>query len=92
VDRPGNRNLRWDILPVGVRGGLLHAKVTLLVWEQLVRVMIGSANLTPAGYRSQVELAIVVDADHSSRIPAPLFNDLLSAVGGLVERAPGVGR
>jgi phosphatidylserine/phosphatidylglycerophosphate/cardiolipin synthase-like enzyme len=88
-DRPGNRNLRWDILPVGVRGGLFHAKVTLLVWEQLVRVVIGSANLTPAGYRSQVELAIVVDADRSSRVPAPLFRDLLSTLAGLVERAAG---
>jgi phosphatidylserine/phosphatidylglycerophosphate/cardiolipin synthase-like enzyme len=88
-DRPGNRNLRWDILPVGVQGGLLHAKVTLLVWERLVRIIIGSANLTPAGYRSQVELAIVVDADHSSRVPAPLFQALLSELGGLVERAAG---
>jgi phosphatidylserine/phosphatidylglycerophosphate/cardiolipin synthase-like enzyme len=88
-DRPGNRNLRWDILPVGVQGGLLHAKVTLLVWERLVRIIIGSANLTPAGYRSRVELAIVVDADHSSRVPAPLFQALLSALGGLVERAAG---
>jgi phosphatidylserine/phosphatidylglycerophosphate/cardiolipin synthase-like enzyme len=88
-DRPGNRNLRWDLLPVGVRGGLLHAKVTLLVWEELVRFIVGSANLTPAGYRSQVELAIVLDADRSSRVPTRLFNDLLSALGGLVGRAPG---
>ena len=33
VDRgynPESRSLRWDILPIGVRGGVLHPKVALL--------------------------------------------------------------
>ena len=31
--------------------GLQHAKVSLLYWSNLVRVIIGSANLTEDGYR-----------------------------------------
>src|SRR4051812_25234326 len=50
------RNLRWDVLQVHVPGGLLHAKVALLMWENAARVILGSANLTTAGYRKQVEI------------------------------------
>ena len=61
VDRSSpaeKRNLRWDVLPVGVPGGLLHAKVAALLWERSARIILGSANLTSAGYRRQVELAL----------------------------------
>lgn len=92
VDRsqdPGNRNLRWDLLSVGVPGGFLHAKVSLLVWDRAVRVIVGSANLTRAGYRSQVEAAVAFDAFSGSEIPRAVFHDLLAILRALLERAPG---
>lgn len=51
------RSLGWDILPVAVRGGCFHPKVTLLLWERFMRVTVSSANLTVAGYRKNIEIA-----------------------------------
>lgn len=92
VDRsynPEGRSLRWDLLPLGVKGGLLHAKVAVLVWHDVVRFIVGSANLTVAGYRNQVETAVVLDAKPGSMIQRSVFDDLLGAIGALVERTPG---
>lgn len=92
IDRgeaPSKRNLRWDLLPAGVQGGLMHAKVTLLVWQNLVRIVIGSANLTPAGYRSQVETCAVLDADAKSEIPEPVFLEALEALRLIASTCPG---
>ncbi len=92
VDRASateGRSLRWDLLPVGVRGGVMHAKVALLVWERLVRAIVGSANLTSAGYRRQLEALIVLDASPESELPTAVLEELIAAVEELVERAPG---
>jgi len=91
VDRASateGRSLRWDLLPVGVRGGVMHAKVCLLVWERLVRAIVGSANLTPAGYRRQLEAQIVLDAS-DSQLPTAVTEELVAALQELVRRAPG---
>jgi len=80
-------SFRWDVIPVGVRGGLLHAKVALLVWDQRVRLIVGSANLTRAGYRSQVEAAVVLDAFEETEVPRPLFLEGLAALDSLISRA-----
>lgn len=53
--------LRWDLLPCSVPNGLLHSKVAVLMWEHSTRVLIGSANLTSAGYRKQVEMMLSID-------------------------------
>src|SRR3546814_5771676 len=67
VDRscvPDKRNLRWDLLPVALgRGRLLHAKVAVLMWERHTRVLLGSANLTSAGYRRQIETVTAFDVE-----------------------------
>lgn len=87
--RPEPRNLRWDLLPVAVPGALLHAKTAVLVWEHLVRLVIGSANLTPAGYRRQVEMVAGFDiTSESSDIAAPIARELLSEITRIVELAP----
>jgi hypothetical protein len=92
MDDPGKRSLLWDLLRVRVRGGLMHAKVSLLVWEGVVRVIIGSANLTPAGYREQVEAEVILDAHSSSRAPRPVFLAALASLRVLVDRtAPDAG-
>lgn len=92
VDRSSpaeKRNLRWDLLPVSAPGGLLHAKVAALVWERSVRIILGSANLTAAGYRRQVELALAIDLDDGCRVPGPVVDELVAELRHLVELAPG---
>jgi hypothetical protein len=86
------RSLRWDLLPVGVKGGVMHAKVCLLVWEQLVRCTIGSANLTSAGYRCQLETQIVLDASAQDGPPSAVMAEAIEALRELANRAPGRAR
>lgn len=79
-------NLRWDLLPVAVPdGGLLHAKTAVLVWEHQLRLIIGSANLTPAGYRRQIEIIAVFDISPShADLPRPVVDAFLAEVERLV--------
>lgn len=59
--RGGRPSLRTEIVArVGDAGALLHAKVTLLVQPDALRLLIGSANLTDNGYRRNREVACVL--------------------------------
>jgi len=74
----GQSTLRWDQLPVHVPGGVQHAKVTLLAWERLVRLIVASANLTRRGYRKNRELACVLDFyDNESSTPRQVLWDAI---------------
>lgn len=67
VDRSNSadkRSLHWDMLPVSVRGGCFHPKISLLVWENHTRIIVSSANLTSAGYRKNVEIGFAIDIDN----------------------------
>lgn len=83
------RNLRWDLLPVSAPGGLLHAKVTALLWERSARLFLGSANLTSAGYRRQVEAALAIDLDENCRVPRPVIDELIAEIRRFVDLVPG---
>ena len=43
----------WRLDVVSVRDVTFHPKVSLLVWEKHIRIIVGSNNLTNDGYRSQ---------------------------------------
>jgi len=93
VDRscvPDKRNLRWDLLPVVLgRGRLLHAKVAVLLWERHTRVLLGSANLTPAGYRRQIETVTALDIAPAARLPSGLLVGLAAELRDLLAQVPG---
>lgn len=52
---------RWSQVPVHVKGGCQHSKLTILVWDKLIRVLVASANLTITGYRKNREVAACLD-------------------------------
>lgn len=83
------RSLRWDLLPVGVEGGVMHAKVSLLIWENVVRCVIGSANLTRDGYRNNLEAQIVLDATADGGPPSEVMQEAIDTLRELVDRVPG---
>jgi hypothetical protein len=77
--------LRWDQIPVRVPRGIQHAKVTVLVWERLVRLIVGSANLTIPGYRHNREVVGTLDFfDHGSSPPRAVLADALDFVEQLL--------
>lgn len=88
--------LRWDQMPIAVPGGIQHSKVTLLVWERLVRVIVSSANLTRAGYRRNREIFAALDFfDHKESVPRSLLQEsieLLRAILGWARAAPTTSR
>lgn len=86
--RVEGRNLRWDVLSVSNPGGLLHAKTVLLMWRNLTRVIIGSANLTPAGYRYQREIAVAFDIATEAGLPRKFWDDYSSTLESILELAP----
>lgn len=81
------RSLRWHLLTVRVPGGgVMHAKVALLVWEKHVRILISSANLTEPAYRSNWENQVVLDFSPEAADKI-LLNDVVQFLRGLVEMA-----
>ena len=56
-----DHSLRWDVLPVRIPRGKQHSKLSLLAWNNVVRIVIASANLTQQGYRRNYEVFAIID-------------------------------
>ncbi|CCH78212.1 hypothetical protein BN12_2620027 [Nostocoides japonicum T1-X7] len=83
--------LRWDVLHCQVpRRGLLHSKVAVLLWENATRVIIGSANLTPAGYRHQIEIALAADLGPHCILPRAVLAGLADELASYLRLVPGL--
>ena len=65
----GSRNLRWDLLPARPKKGVLHAKIALLHWSNLVRILFTSANISPDLADGKHPVASI-PGFHSSRRPS----------------------
>ena len=75
--------MRWDVLPVHIPGGVQHAKVCVLAWSELIRIIISSANLTEQAYRRNFESVSVFDARSDSR-EADVFDDCIGFISSLM--------
>jgi hypothetical protein len=72
------RSLRWHLLPVTVpHGYIMHAKVTVLAWQNHIRVLVGSANLTEYGYRRNFEHVGVLDFGPDGELPLELLDEVV---------------
>jgi phosphatidylserine/phosphatidylglycerophosphate/cardiolipin synthase-like enzyme len=75
------RSLRLDVRPVvSPPGSVLHAKVTLLLFDNAVRLIVGSANLTKQGYRENREVIAVLTASQKCKKEAPLIIQALTGM------------
>ena len=74
----GARSLRWDLLPVRLPQGVMHAKLSLLCWTNCTRLIVSSANLTDDGYRRNLEVFGVVDYHEGSEAPLALLRDMIA--------------
>jgi hypothetical protein len=89
------RALHLEVLPtIGPAGSKLHAKVTLIVQEKAVRLMVGSANLTTRGYRSNREVALSLIATAKDRNLVPLIHQAIDGMRAPLEKwwTPGAER
>jgi len=81
-------SLRWDVLPVRVPSAKQHAKLSLLVWQRHVRIIVASANLTEPGYRYNFEVAGAVDCAPAA-CDAGIVADALAFLRRLIPLVPG---
>lgn len=81
----GVRSLRWDIIPARISKAIMHAKISVLCWSKLVRVLVGSANLTEQGYRINQEIFGSLDFHESSEIPALSLKTILDFLREMVD-------
>lgn len=79
----GQRSLRWDLLAARPTRGVMHAKISLLAWQDHVRFIVASANLTPDGYRKNQECVAVLDFNDESS-EAHLLEPLLEFASELL--------
>ena len=82
-------SLRWDVLPVRLRAGKQHAKLSLLAWSHHIRIIVASANLTEPGYRTNHEVAATVDLS-SAEADWDLLMQAIAFLRGLLALVPGV--
>lgn len=83
------RSLRWHLLPIRVPGGgIQHAKLSLLVWEKRIRLLVSSANLTEPGYRSNWEQAASLEFTPEGDLPLELLRAGLEFVELVRSLAP----
>lgn len=81
----GGRSLRWDLISARLPQGLQHAKVSLLYWSNLCRLIIGSANLTEDGYRRNLEVFGVVDFRPEGEAPVSCLLETVAFLRRLAE-------
>lgn len=82
-------SLLWDLLGCKVDGALLHSKVTVLLWENATRVILGSMNLTSAGYRRQIELGLAADLGDNCLFPPDVLRGIERELGSYLQLVPG---
>jgi len=83
-------SLRWDVLPVRIRGAKQHAKLSVLAWTHLVRIIVSSANLSVPGYRTNQEVAASIDL-RPGEADRALLAEALTFLRGLLAFVPGAG-
>lgn len=87
----GSRSLRWDLLPARVPGSILHAKVAILQWSGLIRLIIASANLTEDGYRRNLEVFGVLDYLDGGNAPLVCLDGAMEFLSSIVGYSEGEG-
>lgn len=87
--RADRNSLRWNLLHAAVPGGLLHAKVAVLLWDHSTRIVLGSANLTSAGYRRQIELGLAIDLGPECLMPRSELHRLADELDSYLALVPG---
>ncbi len=83
LSQGGRPSLKVEVIPIGQQ--LNHAKVVLIHRERLVRLVIGSANLTHEGFRRNREAVMVLDFKDGGHLPPEILTefagDWLSRLG-----------
>jgi hypothetical protein len=78
------RSLRVHLTPAVLPHSALHAKVNLIVHDDAVRLLVASANLTGAGYRTNREVALSIVATEKRGADARLIQRALEPMRAML--------
>ncbi len=81
----GKRSPRWDFLPARVSAACQHSKVSILRWENLVRVIVASANVTEAGYCTNREVFGILEFYRGGAYPVSLAKSVTGFMRRVLE-------
>jgi hypothetical protein len=81
-------SLRWDVLPVRIKAGKQHAKLSLLSWSEHIRIILASANLSEPGYRTNYEVAAAIEII-PEKANAALLTEAIAFLRSLLQFVPG---
>lgn len=81
-------SLRWDVLPVRLPKAKQHAKLSLLAWQNHVRLLVASANLTEQGYRLNQEVCVAIE-NHPDESQSELIEQACGFLRQLLAFVPG---
>lgn len=70
-------SLKWDVISARIVGGVQHSKVSLLIWQNHIRIIITSANMTEQGYCKNQETFGVLNYSVDSTFPRQAMIDTL---------------
>ena len=92
----GRRSPRWDLVCARSekKSGIMHAKLSLLIWARHMRLIVASANLTQSGYRQNREIFLALEANPDLPLDKQAWDDaleylrVLSMLGGAANYAP----
>lgn len=74
------RSLRVEVFPGrGISGQRIHSKVSMIIYEEGVRLLVGSANLTEPGYRQNIEVMAVLTATNKKPQQGRLIMEAISS-------------
>ena len=76
----GAKTIRWDIIPIKIKNGCMNAKISVLHWQNIVRIIVASANITNSGYRENREIFAIIDYFQGSANPRDVGITLLDFV------------
>ncbi|MBX0332938.1 hypothetical protein K3G39_06785 [Pontibacter sp. HSC-14F20] len=80
----GAHSPRWDLVPLR-SSGIMHAKISLICWENHVRLLVASANMTEQGYRFNQEAFAALDYSLSASGPSEVLTEVLAFLTDLMQ-------
>ncbi len=81
----GKRLPYLDVAAIHVPNGILHAKISLLYWDNCIRLIIASANLTEDGYCRNQEIFAVLDINSIDASHKPAIIESIAFIDSIMQ-------
>ena len=81
---------RYCLEPIHIPQGVFHSKIVLACSDDIVKLIVTSANITPQGYTANAELCTAIEIPHSEKSRYPFLaevDDFLTRMESMISRS-----